>query len=314
LNRILVIRGGAIGDFILTLPAIRALRQAHPNAQIEILGYEQIAVLAENRFYAERVRSLESAQLSRFFADDAELPSDLANYFAGFDLIVSYLHDPDLIFESNLRRSGAGNIVRGSSKIEKGSPASHQLARPIRELGLAIPDLAPEIFLSAKDLRAAEEFIAGLKMPIVAFHPGSGSEKKNWPTQSWTELGNHFLGRFGGSLLIVSGEADGERTQKLERIFDNSRTRVANSLPLPELAAVLNKTLFVGHDSGISHLAAATGAHSILLFGPTDAAVWAPLNQNAVVIGAPNGDLTRLKVDVVREKLDHELIRIGIST
>ncbi len=56
MNRILVIRGGAIGDFILTLPALRALRHAYPQAHIEILGYKHIAALAENRFYAEAIR------------------------------------------------------------------------------------------------------------------------------------------------------------------------------------------------------------------------------------------------------------------
>ncbi len=67
MNRILVIRGGAIGDFILTLPTIKVLRDANPNSHIEILGYKQIAALAENRFYAQRVRSIESTLLARFF-------------------------------------------------------------------------------------------------------------------------------------------------------------------------------------------------------------------------------------------------------
>jgi heptosyltransferase-3 len=301
LNGILVIRGGAIGDFIFTLPAIQALRQAHSTAQIEILGYKHIAVLAENRFYTQRVRSIESSSLSRFFAKDAELPSELVNYFAGFDLIVSYLYDPDLIFETNLRRSGVQRIVHGPAKVDSSTHAVRQLARPIEQLGLLFSDFAPKIFPSTRDQCAAGEFLAGLKAPIVAFHPGSGSEKKNWPLQSWVDLGNHFLQSFPGSLLIVSGEADQKQTRELERIFDNSRTRFARSLPLPELAAVLEKTLFVGQDSGISHLAAAAGANSILLFGPTDPAVWTPLNKNVIVIGAPEGDLTRLNVDVVRE-------------
>src|SRR5678810_248772 len=101
MNRILVIRGGAIGDFILTLPALKALRDARPQAHIEILGYKHIAVLAENRFYAQAVHSIEYGPLARFFARDSELPAELADYFAGFDLIVSYLYDPDRIFETN---------------------------------------------------------------------------------------------------------------------------------------------------------------------------------------------------------------------
>src|SRR5436309_11954372 len=117
MKRILVIRGGAIGDFILTLPGLKALRDAHPHANIEILGYKHIAVLAENRFYAQAVRSIEYGPLSSFFAKNSELPAELANYFASFDSIISYLYDPDRIFENNLRRGGVENLLCGPAKI-----------------------------------------------------------------------------------------------------------------------------------------------------------------------------------------------------
>jgi heptosyltransferase-3 len=314
LKRILVIRGGALGDFILTLPALKVLREAHPNAQIEILGYKQIAALAENRFYAQCIRSIESALLSRFFAKDADLPAELAKYFAGFDLTISYLYDPDLIFETNLRRTGARRIVRGPAKIDHRSHAARQLAKPVEDLGLSISDLAPTLYPSSEDRYRAGEFLDRLMRPIVAFHPGSGSNDKNWPLQNWIDLGNDFLRNFAGSLLIVGGEADEHQTEQLESIWKNSRVRFAKNLPLPDLAAVLGNTIYVGHDSGISHLAAATGASCVLLFGPTDPGVWAPLNQNARVIRAPGRDLGRLDVDLVRAALAQELIRIGIST
>src|SRR5215475_10048895 len=128
MSRILVIRGGAIGDFILTLPALKALRDAQPAAHIEILGYKHIAVLAENRFYAQAVRSIEYGPLARFFARNLELPADLADYFASFDLIVSYLYDPDGIFKINLRRCGAENLIWGAARIvENGGHAARQL-------------------------------------------------------------------------------------------------------------------------------------------------------------------------------------------
>ena len=314
MRRILVIRGGAIGDFILTLPALKALRDAYPNAHIEILGYKHITALAENRFYAQRVRSIESALLSRFFAKDADLPPELAKHFAEFDLVMSYLYDPDSIFEDNLQRSGARKIARGPDKIDNRSHAARQLAQPINELGVSISDFAPKLYPSSEDRHRAREFLAGLAAPIVAFHPGSGSEKKNWPLQNWIELGNDFLRNSAGSLLIVSGEADEHQTRQLESVWQNPRVRFAKHLPLPDLAAVLEETIFVGHDSGISHLAAAAGATCILLFGPTDPAVWAPLNDNAYVIQAPDGDLKRLDVDLVRAAFAQELMRIGIST
>jgi lipopolysaccharide heptosyltransferase III len=313
-DRILVIRGGAIGDFILTLPAIKTLRDANSDADIEILGYKHIAALIENRFYTQRVRSIESPSLSRFFAKHADLPMDLAKYFAEFDLIVSYLYDPDHIFQTNLKRSGAQRIARGPSKIADTSHAARQLAQPIEELGIPISDYLSKVFPSSEDRHRATDLLAGLPSPIVAFHPGSGSELKNWPLQNWIDLGNHFLKTSSGSLVIVSGEADQSQTERLQRIWRNPRVRYAKNLPLTDLAALLENTIFLGHDSGISHLAAAAGAKCILLFGPTDPAVWAPLNENARVIRAPGSNLQQLDVDLVRAALDQELIRIGIRT
>src|SRR6266516_5692132 len=130
MKRILVIRGGAIGDFILTLPTLKALRDACPHAYMEILGYKHIAVLAEKRFYAQAVRSIEYGPLSSFFAKNSELPNDLANHFASFDLVISYLYYPDGIFENNLRRCGVENLIHGPAKIDNHEHAIRQLAQP----------------------------------------------------------------------------------------------------------------------------------------------------------------------------------------
>src|SRR2546427_8081664 len=146
MDRILVIRGGAIGDFILTLPSLKALRDARPDAHIEILGYKHIAALAENRFYAQAVRSIEYGPLSSFFAKNSELPAELANYFASFDSIISYLYDPDRIFENNLRRCGVENLRCGPAKIlQTLDHAARQLARPIEELGIRVTDLTEKV-------------------------------------------------------------------------------------------------------------------------------------------------------------------------
>lgn len=305
MNRILLIRGGAIGDFVLTLPALKALRDANAGAQIEILGYKHIAELAHNRFYADQVRSIEYAPLSRFFAKDSELASELVDYFAGFDLIISYLYDPDGIFEINLRRCGAQEIVRGPAKIDKRGYAARQLAEPIETLGVKVDDLGARFYPSAEDREFAHDFLRDWTLPIVAFHPGSGSEKKNWPLNNWIEIGNCLLAseNFRGSILVVSGEADQSQTARLESIWNNRFIRFAKHLPLPRLAAVLEHSTFVGHDSGISHLAAATGANCILLFGPTDPDVWAPRNENVRVIRASNGNLNELRLETVLDAL-----------
>ena len=315
MKRILVIRGGAIGDFILTLPTLKALRDAYPYAHIEILGYKNIAVLAEDRFYAQAVRSIEYGPLASFFAKNSERSADLADYFASFDLIISYLYDPDGIFEMNLSRCGVENLIHGPAKIENSEHAAEQLTRPIREIGTPISDFAAKLYPSSEDRHVAAKFLGDDAGPIIAFHPGSGSEKKNWPLENWIDLGNHLLSQkdFGGSIMIVCGEAD-DQVARLESIWANRRVRFANGLPLPHVAALLKNAIFVGHDSGISHLAAAAGANCILLFGPTDPEVWGPRNENVRVIRAPEGDLRQLDLDPVRDALDHALMRIGIST
>jgi heptosyltransferase-3 len=310
MDRILVIRGGAIGDFILTLPALKALRDTYADAHIEILGYKHIAALAENRFYAQAVRSIEYGPLSSFFAKNSEISAELADYFPSFDLIISYLYDPDQIFENNLRRCGVKKLLCGPARIAAtGGHAARQLARPIEELGIRVPDLTEKIFLSDEDRQFGREFRPIRSQPIIAIHPGSGSKEKNWPLQNWIELFSrehcHVEKRF--SLIVISGEADEAQSAQLEQTWKSQDIRFAKNLMLPHLAGVLDHSIFIGHDSGISHLAAAAGASCILLFGPTDPNVWAPRNENVEVLRARNGKVNDLDIAVVQAALTRAL-------
>jgi heptosyltransferase III len=306
MNRVLVIRGGAIGDFILTLPALKLLRENFPQAHIEILGYKQIIALAENRYYACATRSINYAPLSRFFARNAELPADLIAYFASFDLILSYLFDPDEIFESNLKRCGVQRFISQSPKINNQEHAARQLARPLKQIGLCVADAAPVLYPNDADRLAAREFLGRAPTPLIAIHPGSGSETKNWPIENWITLGEHLLSSENPrvTLVVVSGEADERQTARLRSLWKEKPARFAMNLALPHLAALLEGSIFVGHDSGISHLAAAAGARCVLLFGPTDPAIWGPANRNVTILRAPEGNLRKLRFETVRDALD----------
>src|SRR4051812_46101850 len=173
MNRILIIRGGAIGDFILTLPAIKLLRDRFPMAHLEILGSPTIAALAEKRFYADAIRSLESGLMAPFFATGSALPSDLVRYFAGFDLIVSYLFDPDKVFEGNVRKASPANFLRGPSKVDNSEHAVLQLARPLVALGFSLPDPAAQLFPADGDREAVRHLRRGGEKEYVVLHPGS---------------------------------------------------------------------------------------------------------------------------------------------
>jgi heptosyltransferase-2 len=317
--RILVIRGGAIGDFVLTLPAIRLLRENFPHAHLEILGYKHIVALAEGRFYADATRSIEYGGLSRFFIPGTDLPEDLVEYFASFQQIVSYLYDPDGFFEGNLRRAGVRHFLHGSPALDDSAHAAQQLAQPLERLALYLEDKAPALFPSEADGRFAGDFIArsfpNSDGPLIALHPGSGGERKNWPAARWAALGETiFQLAPAARVLLVGGEADHAQIACVRKAWRDRAMAVAVDLPLPELAAILARArLFLGHDSGISHIAAAAGAPGLLLFGPTDPDVWAPLSSLVTIIRAPGGDLAQLRAETVIQALAGELRSPGVG-
>jgi heptosyltransferase-3 len=303
MNRILVIRGGAIGDFVLTLPAIKLLRDAFPQAHIEVLGYRHIIALAERRFYADAIRSIESGPLATFFARDAVLPVELTEYFASFDLILNYLFDPDGIFHNNLNRCGIKVFIAGPSKLSGHEHAALQLARPLEQIGLHLKSPAARIYPTEADREFVRNFLGNSRKPFIALHPGSGSKTKNWPIEKWEKLGGHLFST-DRAALVIAGEADEECLGVLETAWEDKPVRFAKNLALPYLAALFETSVFIGHDSGISHIAAAAGARSILLFGPTDPAVWAPANENVTVLRAPDRNLDSLTVDDVIAALE----------
>ena len=304
LSRILVIRGGAIGDFILTLPAIKLLRDSFPTAHLELLGYKHIVALAEMSGYANAARSIEYSGLSSFFSRDRELPPELVEYFGSFQQVVSYLFDPDRIFAHNLRRAGVRNLITGSPKITDQEHAARQLARPLERLALYLHDPAARIL--PNEPRKPDR-------SLIAIHPGSGSATKNWPVERCMEMSRQLL-KEDLRLLLVGGEADEEVMQRMEELLPEDRVETAKNLPLPVLAKRLqNCALFIGHDSGISHLAAAVGTSSLLLFGPTDPAIWAPQNPQVRVLRSPGLTMAGIGLEEV-VRAAYELMRIGIRT
>ncbi|MEY2491766.1 MAG: heptosyltransferase [Verrucomicrobiota bacterium] len=304
----MVVRGGAIGDFILTLPAIRALRDVFPKAELDILANRQVAPIALDAVNIRELAFLDDPAFAIFFASEKGANGD---YFRRYDLVISYLHDPERIFEANVRAGGVDHFLVGPSKIGDGSHATEQLVQPLREFGIQVTDFAPRLKIGAAARRQAQGRLGAPS--LIAIHPGSGSARKNWPIANWICLISDLLDR-GVQITLVGGEADREQIAALREQFRNDSLSLAIDWPLRDLAALMAGTIFIGHDSGISHLAAASGARSLLLFGPTDPRIWAPRNDNARVLLAPDGDLNQLSAAIVCESVDQELMRIGIRT
>lgn len=307
-GKILVIRGGAIGDFILTLPAIAALRRQFPEAHLEVLGYPHIIQLAAAGGLVDRVQSIEARALAGFFARRGELAEDLADYFSDFDIILSYLYDPDDIFKTNIARCSPAQFVVGPyrpNEMEK-VHAAKVFLRPLERLAIFDADHLPHLRLETASGQLSSSGKNGENKPArptLALHPGSGSEKKNWPEAKWADLLQHLVEATDFNLLLIGGEAEGERLQRLAAALPPVRTKVAQSLPLTDLARLLQScTAFVGHDSGISHLAAALGLPGIVLWGNSMEEIWRPPHEQIIVLKDPAG-IRMITIEQVLAKL-----------
>jgi heptosyltransferase-2 len=285
-SKILVIRGGAIGDFILTLPVLSALRQQFPNAKLEVLGYPHIAQLAVAAGLADAVHSIEARPLAGFFARGGILEPELQEYFANFAIIISYLYDPDGIFETNVRRSCKGQFIAGLHRPDesKNEHATAVFLEPLKRLAIFDPDVVPRLTVSEGRVPP------NLRSNCIAIHPGSGSEKKNWALERWIELARQLLNSKVTSLLIIGGEAESAKIQRFKNALPQQRVEFEFNLPLPTLAGrIASCSLFIGHDSGITHLAAAAGVPVVALWAETSPDIWRPLGDRVTVLRSSSG-------------------------
>jgi heptosyltransferase-2 len=203
------------------------------------------------------------------------LPAGLHAWLAAFDLVVNYWPDPDGALAAHFPvRTGQTWVT--APALPAVSPAARHYGEALRPLGLATTDYRTRLPVGKSETQNSKP--PTLNPASIAIHPGSGSPRKNWPVERWAELGGRLRGQ--APLLIVGGEADAAAVAALAALGE-----VAQNLSLPELARRLAACQrFLGHDSGVSHLAAAVGTPCVLLFGPTDPAMWAPPGEHVHVI------------------------------
>jgi heptosyltransferase-3 len=292
-HAILVIRGGALGDFILTLPVLAALRRHFPAHAIEILGSERFAALAVAGGLADRASALDSPLLAGFFARNGFWPERAGVYFAGFGLILSYIFDPEMIFQSNVSNCGQARFIAGPHRPDE-SPSCHAtqaLLRPLQALGIRGADPCPRLNLPGLAEPAA--------VRRLALHPGSGSQRKNWSEPKWASFLNRLAAETEWNFLLIGGEAEGGRCRRLAATLPAGRASLAENLPLVELACRMQScAAFVGHDSGITHLAAALDLPGLVLWGPSVEAIWRPVSDKMRLLRDERG-LSELPVRTV---------------
>ncbi len=291
-GKILVIRGGAIGDFILTLPALAALRRQFPEAHIELMGYTRTNGIALAAGLVDAVQSIESRAVATFFSRKGPFDPSIGEYFASFALIVCYLYDPDSLFQTNVASVSKAQFILGPHRPDENLsvPASEVFLQPLERLAIFDADPVPRISLG---------LVSPNSTPIIAVHPGSGSERKNWPEVLWRELLQRILHEMPHQLLLIGGEAEGSRLETLTHGFASERFKILRNQPLVEVGKALQGVdFFLGHDSGISHLAAAVGRPGLILWGQTNQSIWGPLSKTIRVIQNPDG-LEGLPVETV---------------
>jgi heptosyltransferase III len=286
-RRLLAVRGGALGDFILTLPALRALRG--PGQELELLTYPAFGRLAQEFGFVSGWRSIEAREAALLVVAGAEMARDWQEWLAGFDAVVSWMPDRDGVFQRQIRSCGVASFLQADWRCAGAGPAAQQLAD-----GAGVQVLSGPLLFPGPQHQTWQR---------IAFHPGSGSSRKNWPLERWISvLGRLQIQQPGLVWQIITGEVETENLGTIHEALHRSglRWEPLHDLELPALAHRLREChLFLGHDSGVSHLAAACGVPCRLLFGPTDPAVWAPLGESVRVLRAAQGDLTGLTVDEV---------------
>ena len=275
--RILVIRPGALGDTILALPALQALRARYPRARLDLVGYPTPLQLVQHAVRVNAIHSIDRAIFSSLFS--GPFPPRLEEFLRSFDLVVAWIGDRSGALLRKLRRSGRA-CLRADPYPPQGSRmhASLHLLRTLAPLGVGERLSPPQLLLPSAAHRAGRELLRRIGLETAGFlvvHPGSGSPSKNWPPEKFAAL-LELAKRSGKHLAVLEGEADGEAIRMLRQAI--SWWPPAIERPnLSILAALMSRAgAFLGNDSGVSHLAAASGAPTLTLFGPTDPETWAP--------------------------------------
>ena len=301
-HRIAVVRALHLGDLLLAIPALRALRAHFAGAEITLIGLP----------WAEELRRRFTAYIDRFVA------------FPGYPGIVEGDYQPrrtrrflkaqdaygyDLVIQMHGSGSASnpfalalgGRITAGYYRDAR--PAGLRLAarypddepEVARNLGLARLvgcgwlDPALEFPLLPADHTEAEELLTSApsvtaKTPLIGIHASAKAPSRRWPPERFAAVADLLAARFDAVIALTGGDNDDDRaiTRAIRRHMRHDALDLAGRTSLGGLAALLQRmSLFIGNDSGPAHLAEAVGTPSVTLFGPTDPRRWAPLDQRA---------------------------------
>jgi ADP-heptose:LPS heptosyltransferase len=265
-NRILVIRSsGALGDIVLSMPVIDALRGAYPESYIEVAGSPSLIGIADP--VADSIVPLPEGFWT-LFSGNGEVPSGLGRHLGSFDLIV--------FFASPGEPSPSGGV----------HVCDWYLAalEPLCVRGSGIPRVGVTAEADGEADALWGEYGLADYPGVIGYAPGSGSPSKNWPEDMFVKALRILGVEIPSGVIEILGPAEsGEGPPSVEPRRNGGM--IVRNLPLPVLAGLLRRcSAYVGNDSGVTHLAAASGAPTVALFGPTDPSVWGPRGDRVAVV------------------------------
>lgn len=277
---------------MLLRPAIAALRAA--GHRVSLVAPLRAADALIGPDAVDGVLAADGPELARGLVEGL-VDGPVARAVAGADAVVAYTRSAPLV--ACLRERARRLIVHDPAPPKRGLHAALWLWQPLGPLLAPAPktpgNLAavPPLAFEDHERRSADALARALPAGFLAVHPGSGSPAKNWPLERFAEAARRLAGT--QPWLLVLGPA--------EQAFATPEGCVpARDWPLRVLGAALARAgLYLGNDSGVSHLAAAAGAPTLALFGPTDPRSWAPVGPRVRTLRAPGGSPARLAVEAV---------------
>jgi heptosyltransferase-3 len=273
--RILVVALRRLGDVLLTTPLLRSLRRAWPDAVIDALVFADTAgILAGNpdlngvvvmppRPTTGQGLAL-AAKLWRRY--DLAISTQSGDRPTGFAVIAGRRRVG--LIEANVNGRVKQALLNRSMTIERGVHRVEEMLLLTDLLGIArVPELVAPRSVDAAGLPAG---------PYAVIHAAPMFRYKQWTKQGWRELAAALAAR-GLAVIATGGAGDAER-RYLDDIWAGTPVRrVDGQLDWPQLSGLLAKArVYVGPDTSVTHLAAASGCATVALYGPTDPRLWGP--------------------------------------
>jgi len=276
---ILFITASRIGDAVLSSGLIRALTDEIAGARFTIAASALTAPLFAEVPGLARVVVIEKRPLAGHWFN---LWNETRRHRWG--LVV------------DLRGSGIARFLRSRRRAthKAGGPAAHKVVEAARLLKLEDNPPAPFLYTSPETEARAAELTAGAG-PILAIAPAAHWVGKTWPAERFGLVARELLGPTGplsgGRLMLVGGPEDRKSALTLRAAFPKDRLidLVGRESLLVSYAALKRARLFVGGDSGLMHMAAAAGAPTLGLFGPSDEQLYAPWGPRGRTVRGARG-------------------------